>query len=165
MLHTGGGWGETPHMIVKRFGCTAIQNKALYKSLIHSFIHSTFLLNLGWYLKLYIYHYSYHPWCEQVFTLCVSPLLRVTEAGVIFMWYIWHCWLVLSTFKPKSPFKPKSFNSGSHLWNVSQAAISVMQVQLLFLWIGKHQTTSAMFLLSCDLPASVMALLFTNPLP
>ncbi len=39
MLHTGGGWGETPHMIVKHVGCTAIHNKALYKSIIHSFIH------------------------------------------------------------------------------------------------------------------------------
>ncbi len=41
MLHTGGGWGETPPppMIVKCFGCTAIHNKALYKC-IHSFIHS-----------------------------------------------------------------------------------------------------------------------------
>ncbi len=39
MLHTGGGWGETPpHMIVKRFGCTAIHKKALYKCIIHSFI-------------------------------------------------------------------------------------------------------------------------------
>ncbi len=28
-----------PHMIVKRFGCTAIHNKALYKSIILSFIH------------------------------------------------------------------------------------------------------------------------------
>ncbi len=27
-------------MIVKRFGCTAIHNKALYKCIIHSFIHS-----------------------------------------------------------------------------------------------------------------------------
>ncbi len=27
-----------PHMIVKRFGCTTIHNKALYKCLIHSFI-------------------------------------------------------------------------------------------------------------------------------
>ncbi len=28
-----------PHMIVKHFGCTAIHNKALYKCIIHSFIH------------------------------------------------------------------------------------------------------------------------------
>ncbi len=51
MLHTGGGWGETPHMIVKRFGCMAIHNKALYKCLIHSFIHSKgfeiWLLSIG----------------------------------------------------------------------------------------------------------------------
>ncbi len=39
MLHTGGGSGETPpHMIVKRFGCTTIHKKALYKCIIHSFI-------------------------------------------------------------------------------------------------------------------------------
>ncbi len=37
MLHTGGGWGETPpHMIVKRFGCTTI-HKALYKCIIQLF--------------------------------------------------------------------------------------------------------------------------------
>ncbi len=29
-----------PHMIVKRFGCTAIHNKALYKCIIHSFINA-----------------------------------------------------------------------------------------------------------------------------
>ncbi len=41
MLHTGGGWGETPHMIVKRFGCTAIHKKRyINASFIHSFIHS-----------------------------------------------------------------------------------------------------------------------------
>ncbi len=43
-----------PHIIVKRFGCTAIHNKALYKCIIHSFIHSvmTSLVDtrsrLGW---------------------------------------------------------------------------------------------------------------------
>ncbi len=36
----GGGWEETPHMIVKRFGCTAIHNKVLYKCIIHSFIQN-----------------------------------------------------------------------------------------------------------------------------
>ncbi len=36
MLHTGGGWGKTPHMIVKRFGCIAIHNKVLYKCIIHT---------------------------------------------------------------------------------------------------------------------------------
>ncbi len=40
MLHTGGVWGETPHIIVKRFGCTAIHNVALYKCIIHSYIHT-----------------------------------------------------------------------------------------------------------------------------
>ncbi len=34
----GGGWGETPYMIVKRFGCIAIHNKSAI-SIIHSFIH------------------------------------------------------------------------------------------------------------------------------
>ncbi len=39
MLHTGGGLRrDPPHMIVKRFGCMAIHNKALYKCIIHSFI-------------------------------------------------------------------------------------------------------------------------------
>ncbi len=50
MLHTGGGSGKTPpppphthththtHMIVKRFGCIAINSKALYICIIHSFI-------------------------------------------------------------------------------------------------------------------------------
>ncbi len=31
----------TVYMIVKRFGCTAIHNKALYKCIIHSFIQPT----------------------------------------------------------------------------------------------------------------------------
>ncbi len=31
---------DPPLMIVKRFGCTTIHNKALYKCFIHSFIHS-----------------------------------------------------------------------------------------------------------------------------
>ncbi len=30
-----------PHMIVKRFGCTTIHNKALYKCIIHSFIQKS----------------------------------------------------------------------------------------------------------------------------
>ncbi len=33
-------------MIVKRFGCTAIHNKALYKCVIHSFIPQTFEMRL-----------------------------------------------------------------------------------------------------------------------
>ncbi len=37
MLHTGGGWGVTPYMIVKRFGCIAIHNKRYINA---SFIHS-----------------------------------------------------------------------------------------------------------------------------
>lgn len=44
VIYPGGGWGETPDMIVKRLGCTAIHNKALYKSLIHSLLlHSALL--------------------------------------------------------------------------------------------------------------------------
>ncbi len=39
MLHTGGGWGEIPHMIVKRFGCTIKH----YKCIIHSIIHLWFV--------------------------------------------------------------------------------------------------------------------------
>ncbi len=35
---SGGGWGETPHMIVKCFGCTTVHNKALHASFIHSII-------------------------------------------------------------------------------------------------------------------------------
>ncbi len=34
-------------MIVKRFGCTAIHNKALYKCIIHSFVHSKHLMLSG----------------------------------------------------------------------------------------------------------------------
>ncbi len=43
MLHTGGGWGENPHMIVKRFGCMAIHNKALYKCIIHHSSYDVFV--------------------------------------------------------------------------------------------------------------------------
>ncbi len=46
VVFTGGDRGETPppppthtHMIVKRFGCTTIHNKALYKCIIHSLWH------------------------------------------------------------------------------------------------------------------------------
>ncbi len=35
-----------PHMIVKRFGCTTIHNKALYKCFIHSFIQMLKILAL-----------------------------------------------------------------------------------------------------------------------
>ncbi len=49
MLHTGGGY--TPHMIVKRFGCTAIHNKALYKCIIH-------LFRITWYINCCI-HFDY----------------------------------------------------------------------------------------------------------
>ncbi len=35
-----------PHMTVKRFGCTTIHNKALYKCLIHSFIWANRSLDL-----------------------------------------------------------------------------------------------------------------------
>ncbi len=40
-LHTHWWWlrRDPPHMIVKRFGCTTIHKKALYKCIIHSFIH------------------------------------------------------------------------------------------------------------------------------
>ncbi len=31
---------DLPHMIVKRFGCIAIHNKAQYKCIIHSFIQN-----------------------------------------------------------------------------------------------------------------------------
>ncbi len=46
MLHTGGGWGETPPMIVKHFGCTTIHNKALYKCIIHSLQSFSNILNV-----------------------------------------------------------------------------------------------------------------------
>ncbi len=38
----------------------------------------------------------------------------------------------------QSPLK-QVISLGGHLWNSSRAAISVMQVQLLSLWMGKHQ--------------------------
>ncbi len=40
LTHSGVVEERPPHMIVKHFGCTAIHNKALYKCIIHSFIHS-----------------------------------------------------------------------------------------------------------------------------
>ncbi len=58
MLHTGGGWGETPHMIVKCFGCTTIHKKRyiMHHSFIHSFIH-----------------HSWQQW--RVFLTSSSPIL------------------------------------------------------------------------------------------
>ncbi len=53
MLHTGGGWGETPNMIVKCFGCTAIHNKKLHKCIIHSFINCLFLFLMFPFLLLF----------------------------------------------------------------------------------------------------------------
>ncbi len=43
IMKIGGGWGETPYMILKCFGCTTIHNKALYKCILY--IHS-FKMNL-----------------------------------------------------------------------------------------------------------------------
>ncbi len=40
-----------PHMIVKRFGCTAT-HKALYKCFIHSFLFGLFISQLFWEKKL-----------------------------------------------------------------------------------------------------------------
>ncbi len=63
MLHTGDVWGETPPppMNVKRFGCTAIHNKALYKCIIHSFIQCNTIFMLKFkqhvYSDLYILKY------------------------------------------------------------------------------------------------------------
>ncbi len=63
MQHTGGGWGETPHMIVKRFGWKAIQIKRYMNvSFSHSFIqmlHS--LLHLFYSIELvYLKHLNKH---------------------------------------------------------------------------------------------------------
>ncbi len=53
MLHTGGGWGETPpHMIVKRFGCTTInKNRYINASFIHSYT-SNHYRSLVWWVSL-----------------------------------------------------------------------------------------------------------------
>ncbi len=50
-MKIGGGWGETPYMILKCFGCTTIHNKAQYKCIlyIHSFIKNE---SYGWKLVL-----------------------------------------------------------------------------------------------------------------
>ncbi len=75
MLHTGGGWGETPHMIVKSFGCTTIHNKVLYK------MH-----------HLYIYIYIYMGLCVCV--CCVSESSRCTT----YVFELCHC--ILFRFLP-----------------------------------------------------------------
>ncbi len=54
-----------PLMIVKRFGCTTIHNKALYKCFIHSFIHS---LSFGLCLPLP----GLLP-CIWIVSLCFAP--------------------------------------------------------------------------------------------
>ncbi len=43
MLHTGGGWGETPPHDCKALWVYNNTQKALYKCIIHSFIHSKWI--------------------------------------------------------------------------------------------------------------------------
>ncbi len=76
MLHTGGGWGETPHMIVKSFGCMAIHSKALYKCIIHSFIPC--------YHSLLFFHFSWGVWTDTVKIMCVCVCVCVCVC-------IWEC--------------------------------------------------------------------------
>ncbi len=64
-------------MIVKRFGCTAIHNKALYKCLIHSFIPLHFLSNRVLYLQI-----TLHLFESQVF-LCKADCIYLQNAGFV----------------------------------------------------------------------------------
>ncbi len=103
MLHTGGGWGETPpptHMIVKRFGCTTIHNKALYKCLIHSFIHSCDVLRLQWNIWCFKSAAHYKK-CESAYTCIMFKRLWERLVGCFFslktfvqitnhLWLVWH---------------------------------------------------------------------------
>ncbi len=57
MLHTGGGLGEP------RFGCTTINNKALYKCILHSLIGNQSKHTVG----------PKHTWFT--FSLCFTPCL------------------------------------------------------------------------------------------
>ncbi len=92
MLHTSGGWGEPPpphththththtHMIVKRFGCTAIHNKALYKCIIHSFIQINGEIKEKDKYKPEIYFWvvDYKKHCCNSFSLSPSLFTSVT---------------------------------------------------------------------------------------
>ncbi len=78
MLHTGGGWGEPPHMTVKLFGCTTILNKMLYKWIIHSFNRCCFdddYLVWWWHLLIFL------CWLDR--TLLTSSILDAhTHTGI-----------------------------------------------------------------------------------
>ncbi len=69
-------------MIVKRFGCIAIHNKALYKCFIHSFIHS-FICGIRTYVKLGNTEVGLHRAQLPCFIFKKhSQLLQASSAGV-----------------------------------------------------------------------------------
>ncbi len=85
MLHTGGGWGETPHMIVKRFGCTAIHNKVLYECTIQIFQNSYFgawntEISKNHDARIFVSIGTRPNSLIPPVTLCISPLLLLLNA-------------------------------------------------------------------------------------
>ncbi len=66
-------------MIVKRFGCMAIHNKALYKCIIHSFISHRIITIL----KLFSKHYRYSPLCGWALTHNFSITVFVSKDALI----------------------------------------------------------------------------------
>ncbi len=72
-----------PHMIVKRFGCTTIHNKALYKCIIHSFIHSNNFPRKNTEKHNYIWRALFQnainakknkKWVRHAILLCTEPI-------------------------------------------------------------------------------------------
>ncbi len=64
---------DNPLMIVKHFGCTAIYNKALYKCIIHSFIHHS--TSSSTYTTVYIFYIHFFFFFDRKFSDLSQPLV------------------------------------------------------------------------------------------
>ncbi len=94
MLHTGGGWGETPYIIVKRFGCIAMHNKALYKCFIHSFIqYVDHVHSVSPHIQLSVRHHpASTPYQHSFHTLhLLSAWLHLHHLMTASLYYSWYC--------------------------------------------------------------------------
>ncbi len=85
-------------MIVKRFGCTTIHNKALYKCIIHSFIHS---------FKCIIHSFIQYMECIHIKIIFKRPMDHILYI------YILHCILQLMSMKEKAQVSVYSKMNGA----------------------------------------------------